>query len=108
MPQNICRRIVSEVFSYPTSYWLLTLAVVAQYAAIYPTFFYVSRMLTIKFAIGPVIAGSLFGLIHLTAAVLLPSIGNFVDRFGGITKCMMLSAVVGLVVNALWLYMPAA
>jgi hypothetical protein len=43
----------------------------------------------------------------LTAAVLLPSIGNFVDRYGGITMCMVLSAVTGIVVNLLWLWLPA-
>ena len=64
-------------------------------------------MLTIKFGISSILAGSLFGLIHLTAAVLLPSIGNFVDRNGGITKCMVVSALIGVITNALWLLLPA-
>lgn len=80
---------------------------IAQYSAIYPTFFFVSNMLTIKFGISPILAGSLFGLIHLTAAVLLPSIGNLVDSYGGITKCMVLSAIIGIVTNMLWLQLPA-
>jgi len=70
-------------------------------------FFYVTRMLKIKFGIGEVLAGSLFGLIHLTAAFLLPTIGSFVDRRGGMTKCMIASAVLGLTVNTLWLVLPA-
>jgi nitrate/nitrite transporter NarK len=97
----------ADIATYPVSFWLLTMAVIAQYSAIYPTFFFVSNMLTTKFAVSPILAGSLFGLIHLTAAVLLPSIGNFVDRYGGITKCMVLSAVIGIVVNLLWLWLPA-
>ena len=64
-------------------------------------------MMTIKFGLGEVLSGSLFGLIHLTAACLLPTIGNFVDRNGGITMCMVFSAILGFFVNALWLIIPA-
>lgn len=64
-------------------------------------------MLTIKYGIGTVLAGSSFGLIHLTAAAILPSIGSFVDRNGGITMCMVISAFLGLVTNAMWLLIPA-
>ena len=63
-------------------------------------------MMTLKFGLGEVLAGSLFGLIHLTAACLLPTIGSFVDRNGGITTCMVISAIIGFVVNALWLVIP--
>lgn len=98
---------LKNVTSFPVSYWLLSAAVICQYSAIYPTFFFVSRMMTINYGIGPVMAGSLFGLIHLTAAFLLPAIGNYVDRYGGITVCMIYSALTGLIVNALWLLIPA-
>lgn len=52
-------------------------------------------------------AGGMFGLIHLTAACLLPAVGCHIDSKGGLTACMVVSAVTGLVVNCLWL-MPAS
>jgi hypothetical protein len=64
-------------------------------------------MLTIKYGISEVLAGSLFGVIHLTAATILPSIGSFVDRNGGITICMTISSVLGLIVNSMWLLIKA-
>ena len=64
-------------------------------------------MLMIKYGISEVLAGSLFGVIHLTAATILPSIGSFVDRNGGITMCMTISSVLGLVTNSMWLLIRA-
>ena len=37
----------------------------------------------------------------------MPSIGNFFDRNGGMTMCMTISSVLGLVTNSMWLLIRA-
>jgi hypothetical protein len=64
-------------------------------------------MLTIKYGISEVLAGSLFGLIHLITATIIPSIGNFYDRNGGMTMGMTISSFLGLVTNSMWLLIRA-
>ena len=91
---------------FPLSFWLLTCSVLSQYAATQNLFYFVTSMLNIKFGIDSITAGSLFGLIYLTCAVLLPFIGGYCDKYGGISLFMVMSALIGAASNILWLLIP--
>ena len=77
-----------------------------HYSATYPILFFVNRMLQVKYGIDFMVAGSLFGLIHLTAAAILPTVGNLVDTNGGISITMVIGSIIGLLTNLLWLLLP--
>lgn len=85
---------MSDIYSFNTSFWLLTGSCVLTYMSVFPYIQNCSDLLQKKYGFDKVKAGYLFGIPYVISAIISPFLGAAIDRFGKRAFLICLSSII--------------
>lgn len=85
---------MSDIYSFNTSFWLLTGSCVLTYMSVFPYIQNCSDLLQKKYGFDRVKAGYLFGIPYIISAIISPFLGAAIDRFGKRAFLICLSSII--------------
>jgi len=84
---------MSDLYSFNSSFWLLTGSCVLTYMSVFPYIQNCSDLLQHKYGFDKVKAGYLFGIPYIISAIMSPFLGAAIDRYGKRAFLICLSSI---------------
>lgn len=85
------------LYTFSTSFWLLTGSCVLTYMAVFPYIQNCSDLLQKKYGFDKVRAGELFGVPYIISAIISPFLGAAIDKFGKRAFLICMSSIMLLI-----------
>jgi nitrate/nitrite transporter NarK len=96
----------SDIYSFNSSFWLLTGSCVITYMTIFPYLQIASDLLQQKYGFDKITAGYLFGIPYIISAVTSPFLGLMIDKIGKRALLICLSSVLLIIAFTSSMLMP--
>jgi MFS family permease len=94
------------LYTFSTSFWLLTGSCVLTYMSVFPYIQNCSDLLQKKYGFDKVMAGYLFGVPYIISAIASPFLGALIDRFGKRALLICLSSLILIIAFTSSMMMP--